>query len=43
VSPADGVSVLAFLLYSSEMPSGPATLPADRARLAEITFERTKP
>jgi mono/diheme cytochrome c family protein len=43
VSATDGVSVLAFLLYSSEMPAGPAALPADRARLADITFERTKP
>lgn len=43
VSAADGVSVLAFLLYSSEIPAGPTALPADRARLADITFERTKP
>ena len=43
VSAADGVSVLAFLLYSSEIPAGTAALPPDRARLAEITFQRTKP
>jgi mono/diheme cytochrome c family protein len=43
VSSTEGVHLLAFLLSSSEMPSGPTTLPADRARLAEITFERTKP
>ena len=40
VSSADAVNALAFLLYSSEMPSGPTALPADRAKLAEITFER---
>jgi mono/diheme cytochrome c family protein len=43
VSAADGLSVLTFLLYSSEMPAGSTPLPPDRARLAEITFERTKP
>jgi mono/diheme cytochrome c family protein len=43
VSSMEGVNLLAFLLSSSEIPSGPTTLPADRARLAEITFERTKP
>lgn len=43
VSSTEGVDLLAFLLASSEMPSGPTTLPADRARLAEITFERAKP
>jgi mono/diheme cytochrome c family protein len=43
VSSAEGVNLLAFLLYSSEIPGGPETLPADRARLAEITFERAKP
>ena len=43
VSAADGLNVLAFLLYSSEMPAGSTPLPPDRARLAEITFERTKP
>lgn len=42
VSATEGVNLLAFLLYSSEIPSGPTTLPADRARLAEITFERAK-
>jgi mono/diheme cytochrome c family protein len=40
VSSADAVTTLAFLLYSSEMPSGSTVLPADRAKLAEITFER---
>lgn len=43
VSSTEGVNLLAFLLYSSEIPSGLTTLPADRARLAEITFERAKP
>jgi alcohol dehydrogenase (cytochrome c) len=43
VSQADGVRVLAFLLSSSEMPAGPVALPGDRARLAEITVQRTKP
>ncbi len=43
VSAADGLNVLAFLLYSSEMPAGSTALPADRATLAEITFERSKP
>ncbi len=42
VSAAEGIDLLAFLLYSSEIPSGPTTLPADRARLAGITFERAK-
>jgi mono/diheme cytochrome c family protein len=40
LSPGDAVAVLSFLLRSSEMPSGPAALPADRAQLAEITLER---
>jgi mono/diheme cytochrome c family protein len=39
----EGLEVLAFLLRTSEMPSGPTPLPADRARLAQITFERQKP
>lgn len=43
VSATEGVNLLAFLLASSDMPSGQTTLPADRARLAEITFERAKP
>jgi len=43
VSSAEALDVLAFLLRTSEMPSGPAALPADRARLAEIRFERAKP
>jgi hypothetical protein len=40
---AQAVDVLAFLLYSSGMPSGTTNLPTDRARLAEMTFERAKP
>ena len=40
---AEAVDVLAFLLRSSEMPSGPVRLPPDRSQLNEITFERTKP
>ena len=43
VSQADALSVLAFLLYASDIPAGPAALPADRARLAEITFQRAQP
>jgi mono/diheme cytochrome c family protein len=43
VSAGDAVDVLAFLLQASEMPSGQTALPADRAKLAEITFERQKP
>jgi mono/diheme cytochrome c family protein len=43
VSTAEAADVLAFILYASEIPSGSATLPADRAQLAEITVERTKP
>lgn len=40
LSPADAVAVMAFLLRSSEIPSGPTALPADRAQLGDITFER---
>jgi mono/diheme cytochrome c family protein len=40
LSPADAVAVLAFLLRSSEIPSGATALPADRTLLGEITFER---
>jgi len=40
LSPADATAVLAFLLRSSEMPSGPAALPADRTQLADITIDR---
>jgi hypothetical protein len=43
VSAAEGVNLVAFLLYSSDIPAGSATLPTDRARLGEMTFERTKP
>jgi mono/diheme cytochrome c family protein len=43
VSPAQAADVLAFLLQASEMPSGSTALPVDRAKLAEITFERAKP
>jgi mono/diheme cytochrome c family protein len=43
VSAAEAADVLAFILYSSEFPSGSTPLPADRAQLAGITFERTKP
>ena len=41
LSPVDAAAVMAFLLRSSEMPSGPTALPADRAQLGDITFERT--
>ena len=40
LSPGDAVAVLAFLLRSSEMPSGPAPLPSDRTQLADITIDR---
>ena len=40
LSSADAVAVLSFLLRSSEMPSGPAPLPADRAQLGDITIDR---
>ena len=40
LSPADATAVLAFLLRSSEMPSGPAALPAERTQLADITIDR---
>jgi cytochrome c5 len=43
VRAAEAVDLLAFLLRASEMPRGTAPLPADRSRLNEITFERTKP
>jgi len=40
LSPSDAVAVLAFLLRSSDIPSGGTALPADRTQLGEITFER---
>jgi cytochrome c len=43
VSGTEAADVLAFILYSSEIPSGSTTLPADRALLAGITVERAKP
>jgi mono/diheme cytochrome c family protein len=43
LSSAEAVDVLAFLLSTSEMPSGSTALPNDRTRLAEITFERSRP
>jgi mono/diheme cytochrome c family protein len=43
VSPADAVNALAFLLRAAEMPSGSTPLPAERARMAEIRFERRQP
>lgn len=43
VSTAEATDVLAFLLYSLEIPSGSTALPADRAQLADITIERAKP
>lgn len=43
VTTAEAVELLSFLLRSSEMPSGATALPADRAKLVEITFERAKP
>jgi hypothetical protein len=40
LSPSDAVAVLAYILRSSEMPSGSTALPVDRVQLGEITFER---
>lgn len=42
LSSAQAVDVLAFLLRASEMPSGSTALPADRAQLTDITFERAR-
>ena len=41
VSDADAVSLIAFLLRSSDMPSGRAALSTDRGELAAITFSRS--
>ena len=43
LSPADAVAVMAFLLHTSEIPSGTTALPTDRAALAGITLHRAKP
>ena len=43
VTQAEAVEILAYLLRSSEVPSGSTALPADRALLSAITFERAKP
>jgi arginine/ornithine N-succinyltransferase beta subunit len=43
VPPAEAADLLAFILASAEIPAGSTALPADRARLGEIVFERTKP
>ena len=43
LSPTEAIAVLAFLLRTSEMPSGSTALPTDRAELASITLERSKP
>ena len=42
LTPSESLELLAFLLRSSEMPSGSTALSADRALLAEIRFERKK-
>jgi quinoprotein glucose dehydrogenase len=42
LSPTESVAVLAFLLRAADMPPGTTTLPADRAQLAAITFERSR-
>ena len=42
LSAADAVAVLSFVLRSSEIPSGPVPLPADRTQLAEITLDRAR-
>src|SRR5215207_3961807 len=38
VTTSEAIDLVAFLLRSSEMPSGTTALPADRAQLVEITF-----
>ena|SRR5688572_13022710 len=43
VSSAQAVNLLAFLLRSSEMPSGSTRLPTERLALTQIMFERAKP
>ena len=43
VSAVEAVDVLAFMLQAAEMPSGSTALPIDRAKLAEIVFQRQKP
>ena len=42
LSPAESVSLLAFLLRAAGMPAGAAALPIDRAQLASVTFERSR-
>jgi mono/diheme cytochrome c family protein len=42
LAPNDAVAVLAFLLRAAEIPDGTTALPADRAALASIMFERVK-
>jgi len=39
VSDTDAAALMAFILRASEMPSGTAALPTDRAELAGITFD----
>jgi mono/diheme cytochrome c family protein len=43
LTPAEGLDVMAFLLRAAEMPSGSVPLPTDRARLADIRFDRAQP
>jgi mono/diheme cytochrome c family protein len=43
LSPEEAVAVLSFILRTSEIPSGSTPLPVDRARLAAILFQRSKP
>jgi mono/diheme cytochrome c family protein len=43
VSPAEAADVLAFLLRTAEMPAGTNPVPAERARMAEIRFDRRQP
>jgi mono/diheme cytochrome c family protein len=43
VSIAEAADLLAFILATAEIPAGSTALPADRGRLGEIVFERTKP
>jgi mono/diheme cytochrome c family protein len=43
VTSAEAADVLAFLLRAAEMPSGAAALPAGRAPMADIKFERRRP
>jgi mono/diheme cytochrome c family protein len=42
VSSAEAADLLAFILAAAEIPAGSTALPADRGRLGEIVFERSR-